>query len=168
MIKDLTGQRFLRLVVLSRAGLSKNRTATWNCRCDCGNEKIIIGLSLRHGKTRSCGCYSRDRTIEHHTLPPGEARRRAVLATYKRTANLKKHCWELTDAQFNRVIYENCRYCGALPLNGIDRVDNAIGYTLKNSAPCCRTCNYAKNKMSLHEFKRWVKRVAENLQKGRF
>jgi hypothetical protein len=30
--------------------------AYWHVRCDCGNESIVSGLSLRRGATRSCGC----------------------------------------------------------------------------------------------------------------
>jgi hypothetical protein len=36
---DLTGQRFGRLIVLSRSENSVLSSATWLCKCDCGNEK---------------------------------------------------------------------------------------------------------------------------------
>jgi hypothetical protein len=57
-IKDLTGQRFGKLVVLARAGSSKNGKATWLCVCDCGNKTIATGNNLQN-QTRSCGCLSR-------------------------------------------------------------------------------------------------------------
>lgn len=41
----------------------------------------------------------------------------------------------------------NCGYCGYLHykyLNGLDRLDNNIGYTDDNCIPCCRTCNFMK------------------------
>lgn len=53
--KDIVGQRFGRLVVLSYAGKSK-----WNCQCDCGNTTISLGESLKKGLTKSCGCYHSD------------------------------------------------------------------------------------------------------------
>lgn len=31
------------------------------CRCSCGNEKVLIGSELFHGRTTSCGCYRRER-----------------------------------------------------------------------------------------------------------
>jgi ribosomal protein S27E len=31
----------------------------WRCKCDCGNETIVFGQSLRNGVTTSCGCYQR-------------------------------------------------------------------------------------------------------------
>lgn len=57
---DIEGQRFGRLIVLSRAGTSISRMALWLCQCDCGTQKIIIGKSLRSGASRSCGCLARE------------------------------------------------------------------------------------------------------------
>lgn len=31
----------------------------WLCRCDCGNEGVVLGISLRLGRTKSCGCLQR-------------------------------------------------------------------------------------------------------------
>lgn len=61
---DLTGQRFGRLTVLSRAPKpegSASTSAFWNCRCDCGTEKIISGNVLRQGKAKSCGCLNSEK-----------------------------------------------------------------------------------------------------------
>ena len=58
--EDLTGQRFGNLVVVSRAARPDDLVsngAYWLCKCDCGKEKIIMGKSLRQGKTKSCGCH---------------------------------------------------------------------------------------------------------------
>jgi hypothetical protein len=57
---DLTGQKFGRLLVLKRAENNKDGRAMWLCRCECGNERIITGKSLRNGHTRSCGCLNKD------------------------------------------------------------------------------------------------------------
>ena len=54
---DLTGQRFGRLVVLSRTE-DKDRPR-WNCVCDCGNQIVLPTEQLRGG-TKSCGCYRRE------------------------------------------------------------------------------------------------------------
>lgn len=55
---DLIGERFGRLVVISK---SENRAGTrkkimWTCECDCGETKDITGECLRSGTTKSCGC----------------------------------------------------------------------------------------------------------------
>jgi hypothetical protein len=55
--KDITGQRFGRLLVIKPLGINKHGVYEWLCKCDCGKEIIVIGTSLRSGNTRSCGCY---------------------------------------------------------------------------------------------------------------
>lgn len=57
---DLTGQRFGRLVVQYRTENNKDGQAMWLCRCDCGNERIVLGKSLRNGHTKSCGCLNKE------------------------------------------------------------------------------------------------------------
>ena len=52
---DLTGQRFGKLVVISRES-RYNRNATWRCLCDCGKETVVRGDVLKRGTTQSCGC----------------------------------------------------------------------------------------------------------------
>lgn len=36
----------------------------YNCKCECGNEKDILGSSLRYGATRSCGCIQRKKASQ--------------------------------------------------------------------------------------------------------
>lgn len=54
---SLVDERHGRLLVLSRAQNDHNGS-NWNCRCDCGVERVVRGSSLRNGLTRSCGCLS--------------------------------------------------------------------------------------------------------------
>ena len=56
---DLTGKNFGKLIVVERAGVTKNGNPTWLCKCECGNEAVVSGDSLRSGHTKSCGCLSR-------------------------------------------------------------------------------------------------------------
>lgn len=57
---DLTGQRYGKLVVVKegpRHVTSGGRSErTWECKCDCGNTKIIPMKTLRKGTVNSCGC----------------------------------------------------------------------------------------------------------------
>jgi len=62
-VKDITGQKFGKLTVIERFG-SKNRRATWLCKCDCGNEFVALGKDLRQNKTISCGCSSSKMEVE--------------------------------------------------------------------------------------------------------
>lgn len=56
---DITGQKFHRLSVINCAGKIKDRIH-WNCLCDCGNEAIVSGKSIRKGLTKSCGCLNKE------------------------------------------------------------------------------------------------------------
>lgn len=53
---DLTGERFGKLTVKSRAENARDGHARWFCLCDCGNGVIVGGNDLKKGTTRSCGC----------------------------------------------------------------------------------------------------------------
>ena len=54
---DLTGVRFGRLEVVSEVE-SVGKHKRWKCRCDCGNEVVVMGDHLKSGATKSCGCLS--------------------------------------------------------------------------------------------------------------
>ena len=51
-IKDLSGKRFGKLTVISYA-YAKNTNTYWLCKCDCGNEKIMLSSSIQ--KAKGCG-----------------------------------------------------------------------------------------------------------------
>lgn len=54
--KDITGQRFGKLVALAVAGSTANGEAKWLCVCDCGGERIVAGFRLRSSIITHCGC----------------------------------------------------------------------------------------------------------------
>lgn len=61
-IIDLTGQQIGRWTVLYLLDKrTKSRGAIWHCRCQCGNEKDVIGYLLTSGQSKSCGCLHRER-----------------------------------------------------------------------------------------------------------
>lgn len=62
---ELSGKRFGRLLVISQAENNHGNTY-WNCVCDCGNKKVVKGVHLTRGITKSCGCYSKDLTIQRN------------------------------------------------------------------------------------------------------
>jgi hypothetical protein len=54
--KDLTGQRFGRLVVERMEWPGTRRATLAHCRCDCGTVITVRSNGLCQGKTQSCGC----------------------------------------------------------------------------------------------------------------
>lgn len=54
--KDLTGQRFGKLIVLERVKNDRFGHVNYKCQCDCGSITIVDATNLRNGTTNSCGC----------------------------------------------------------------------------------------------------------------
>lgn len=63
---DLVGNRYGRLVVLEKAEPDKHSHTRWLCQCDCGNQKIIDGGSLKKGLTKSCGCLKKEQLKQYN------------------------------------------------------------------------------------------------------
>lgn len=47
--------KFNRLTVIRRAERD-SRKIYWECKCDCGNIKVVAGSNLKNGSVKSCGC----------------------------------------------------------------------------------------------------------------
>ena len=94
---DLRGMRVGRLLVLSREGTDKYRSATWLCQCDCGNTTVVSGNSLRNELTRSCGCLRREITKDR-TLKNIEGRVFGQVRVGERTGTAPDHraLWNCT------------------------------------------------------------------------
>ena len=63
-LRDLTGQRFGRLVVTEHSHVKprggRGFLHYWKCQCDCGNVTRVLGWSLVQSLVKSCGCYCRE------------------------------------------------------------------------------------------------------------
>lgn len=178
--KDITGEKFGRLMAIKRVGSNpKNKLAKWLCKCECGKEKIVEGHYLRRGSTKSCGCLNTETVTmmnKKRALKPGLANMRELIKGYKASAKRRGIEYNLTEEQFAEITKKDCYYCGGKPknksdnkecngsyvYNGIDRIDNNKGYTIGNIVPCCHICNGAKCKLTLQEFRDWIKRLILN------
>lgn len=61
-VRDLTGQRFGRLVAVKLMQVRTNgqpASRTWLCKCDCGSVTIAPSAYLVNGMKLSCGCIRR-------------------------------------------------------------------------------------------------------------
>lgn len=69
-LRDLTGQVFGRLTVLSRADKKETGQKVdvkWLCQCICGNLKTVRSYTLACGDSKSCGCLRIDVTTKRLT-----------------------------------------------------------------------------------------------------
>ena len=129
---------------------------------------------LQAKMTKSCGCLYKDKK-RYLSLPAGEAAFRTVLRSYKANAKKYDRPFDLSEDLFRQIITQPCSYCecspstvartragyGELRYNGVDRVNNDLGYVEGNVVPCCNTCNIAKQGLELPVFLEWIKRVYE-------
>jgi len=161
------GTRFERLVVLQKVKESPGHFA-YECQCDCGKRTTVNGTILKRGMTKSCGCLA----IDKARLPDGVASMNSVIHSYKKNARNHNREYALTDLEMSNLLQQPCFYCGQLPkvarvcskhggfiCNGIDRKDNARGYTIDNAVPCCWDCNRGKGRKTIEEFWKWVNRI---------
>lgn len=61
---NLSGRKFDRLTVLSIEE-KKGNYYYYRCRCECGNEKVIRGVNLTAGVSKSCGCLQKEKAAKH-------------------------------------------------------------------------------------------------------
>lgn len=137
---------------------------------------------------RSCGCLARDVAREklrsfrgQHAaplkLPFGRAARRNLFGSYQRQARRRRLEWAITWEDFIQLTTTNCHYCGDVPAqqhlgnrklngpctyNGLDRVNNEIGYTRLNVVACCGVCNHMKRTSSASDFLAHVRKIARH------
>lgn len=144
----------------------------YECLCDCGNTTYAIEYNLLNGNKMSCGfCH-------YKGLEFGESAFRELYYNYKRNAERRNLSFDITTEDFRNITKMNCYYCGKEPsqeanhnktrrgsyiYNGIDRIDNSIGYALDNIVPCCNFCNHAKKDYTKDNFINNIINIYKNL-----
>lgn len=140
---DLTGQKFGRLIVISRVVNNKSNGARWNCLCDCGKEKIVYSDHLRSGNTKSCGCLHRELASKRKKIH-GYAKTKE----YNVWKAIKQRCYNPNDTDYHnyggRGIKVSDRWLNSFenflddmglkpsPEYSIDRIDNDGDYEPNN------------------------------------
>lgn len=145
----------------------------WMCQCECGNITYVRSNQLAKGKIKSCGCLFRGPRFSKRK-PNNQTLKMTLFKRYKASAKIRKKEFNISEDVFEKLIMNNCHYCGSIPLsyhkrfinydknfryNGIDRIDNTKGYIDGNCVTCCEICNKAKSEMSVEDFKNWIKRI---------
>lgn len=100
-LEDLTGKRFGRLVVIRRDKdhyqPSGHHRPMWLCRCDCGNEKIILQTNLKRRTTRSCGCLQKEELSKRARSHGGWANNERLFDIW---LGIRKRCNNENDARY--------------------------------------------------------------------
>lgn len=176
---ELIGQRFGKLVVVSRSKNVSKRGSRYLCQCDCGKQTIINGSGLlRKYKWQSCGCTIHENSGQFKLRYTSNIALNSLVSNYRRSAIERGYEFSLTHNDCESLFSQKCFYCSSEPkqifkiktysltYNGIDRLDNSIGYSKDNTVPCCKICNRAKNSMSLNEFQKWIQALKSQPELG--
>lgn len=168
------GATYGQITVIKTAGQKAQRQWYYVGRCSCGTIKCFRGSALTTGRVKSCGCLQRKIVATTLRKPPGESGFTRLYRNYKRGAIKRNYEFNLTKNEVRQLTAAPCYYCGIAPsqimnnktfgvteegiknseykYNGIDRMDNQLGYSLNNCVTCCGQCNVAKRSMSSNEF----------------
>ena len=173
-MKTLTpGDAYTNLTVIRFVGMrevGQRKRQVYLFRCLCGKEVEFLGTDVYRERIKSCGCT--------HDLPRGHAAANYRLGSYRQQAKKRGLKFLLSKDEALKMFQQNCHYCNCPPsnisrrhdfngefrYNGIDRKDNAQGYTTENCVPCCRVCNWMKQKMSPKEFLAQCKKIVANYE----
>ena len=169
---DLTGQQFGNQLVLRRAENivhpSGKSEVAWVVQCKCGSpERTIAAYELQRGHSKSCGCRNSGRPIIDFAAVVDY-----LFSQYQYNATSRGYSWEIDRQRFEALIAGTCVYCGDSPstashrkngflYNGIDRVDNTLGYIAGNVVSCCKYCNRAKGTMKVEDFIAYLSKASK-------
>lgn len=173
--KDFTGKTINNMQFLRAVGRNKYKCWMWEIRCFCGREFVTEGNDITSGKIKSCGCKLNSEQLKNANYE--ESIRNSLYAQLKNRGPRRGHNVTLTREEHHKLISGDCYYCGQSPnqtkklnghqifANGIDRLDNDIGYELSNCVTACRNCNQAKHMMTPEYFKKWLGKVFDFKEK---
>lgn len=86
------------------------------------------------------------------------------LKYYKYSAEKRKIKYNVDDAVMIELFNGDCIYCGRkiddVEINGVDRIDNKIGYVEENIVSCCKMCNYMKCDLDMYTFIKKCEHIA--------
>ncbi len=95
---------------------------------------------------------------------------KSVKRSYVRGAKRRDYDFQLLTEEFNKLILQPCFYCGGMNksgFNGIDRVNNNLGYIIENSVPCCSLCNKMKSNLHYRDWLDHIEKISV-FQRGKF
>lgn len=177
VMKDLTGKRFGKLLVLEPSPHRHGAGVFFKCLCDCGNIILKKGSVLSGGRTYSCGCYYNPKVRQDRFEAFLKTRYIGIQSISKKEGVLNPLSFEV----FRELSVGLCFYCKKFPIereiqdvgikgeklsvkcHGIDRISALHGYTEKNSVACCFKCNVSKMDSIISNFFLRIRNTIERL-----
>lgn len=88
---EIPKMKFGRLKPIKR--IEGSGRAKWLCKCDCGNETVVIQKNLCNGNTKSCGCLARE-------MSPNKTHGMSKTRLYTLWIEIKKRCYNQNDTSY--------------------------------------------------------------------
>lgn len=147
-MKDISGQKFNLLTAIKPVYQNNKKHWVWLFKCDCGNEKEIVGYAVTRGGTHSCGCYLKS-GVAH--IKHGESNS----PSYISWRGMLSRCLDKNHNSYNDYGGKGITICDRWlksfsnfiedlgkrpPRTTLDRINNDLGYFKKN----CRWATYAQ------------------------
>lgn len=152
----------------------KGKKVFWRCKCDCGNEKIVLARGVKVGNIKSCGCYrkiasmNRFKDISYGEITGG------FWNKIKKSAEIRNKIFEITIEEVWNLFELQKRKCALTGLDldfknkkntfkpSLDRISSNNGYIKGNIQWVCQEVNMMKWKLNEEEFKFFCKKIANN------
>ena len=163
-IKDIIGKRFNNLVIL-KIVKSKNRESMLECKCDCGNIKIIKKRFVLNGDCKSCGCLWKCSCYKeipgyYFNVVKNNAESRNL--EYNLT---KEYLWDLYEKQNRKCALSGVDiiFCKDVKTKkqttSLDRIDSSKGYTKDNVQWVHKDVNSLKSNFPETDLFYWVEKI---------
>lgn len=144
------------------------------CECDC--KEVFEIRTDRLKDIKSCHKCALKIWANRKIIPDYGSAKLIYFNSYKHNAKNRDLEFSLTQEEFNNLISLNCHYCntppkdanylskstkkyGGFTANGIDRMNNSIGYTVDNSLSCCTVCNMMKKVLKYNVFLEHIEKI---------
>ena len=94
----------------------------------------------------------------------------SLIREYKHSAKQRNITYSLSDNLLLQLVKDPCNYCNSEPFkphrednnflyNGLDRINNNIGYLESNVVPCCFICNKMKGVLNEGKFMEHLNKI---------
>lgn len=152
---NITGQRFGRLIALSRVGTAKNKSPIWLFQCDCGVQTSTRIDVVRSGTAQSCGCFNKERSSETNKIHGCSYNR---TPEYNIWLGMRRRCLDENNKDYHYYGGRGIKICAEwddfarfledmgprpTPDHSIDRIDNEGDYEKSN-------CRWATDTEQIH------------------
>jgi hypothetical protein len=168
-VRDLRGMTFGYLTVIDKAE-SKGGRSCWFCRCKCGNTVTVSSHQLLSGKTRSCGCLKRVKTLANHGIRDISNYRVGFLdvlyPTDKRDSKGSVYwqcrcsrCGKTLQLTEDELIFGNYKSCGCYKTEIQSRIGDSLHFI---DGTCVEWLDKRKHRSDNTSGFRGISRISEN------